>query len=195
MFAIALRGGSAVLLTTLVFLGMASLISLKDVVMGTESSIPTIKLTRVERAETSEKKKTEQLTQPEQQILPPPPAIVQQLAKTDASNGVAVDDLVIATDEVFKIPTDRRATPIVRFPPEYPQRALMRNVEGWVMMEFTITSSGTVADIVVIDADPPGYFEKAAEKSLSRWKYQPKMVNGKPVSQLKMQELFKFEIK
>ena len=57
-------------------------------------------------------------------------------------------------------PTDGDVIPLVRIPPQYPQRAASRGVNGWVQLEFTITETGGVEDIIVIAAEPTGYFER-----------------------------------
>src|SRR5690606_36795770 len=67
--------------------------------------------------------------------------------------------------------------PLVRVPPEYPPRALSRGLEGWVQLQFTITTIGTVKDAIVVDASPKGVFDDAALKAIARWRYNPR-VNG-----------------
>ena len=71
--------------------------------------------------------------------------------------------------------------PLFRVAPKYPQLAIQRGLEGWVQLEFTITTSGTVTEIVVKDSDPPKIFDKAAKKAISKWRYAPKAINGKLV--------------
>ena len=66
--------------------------------------------------------------------------------------------------------SDRDIIPLVRIPPDYPPRAQQRGIEGWVLIEFTISPSGTVSDPKVLDADPKGMFEDAALKAISRWR-------------------------
>ncbi len=72
--------------------------------------------------------------------------------------------------------------PLVRFAPRYPQRALLRHVEGSVTLNFTITADGTVSDPEVLKAEPVGYFEQAALRAIRRWKFQPKVEDGIAVS-------------
>ncbi|GAD02815.1 MULTISPECIES: energy transducer TonB [Agarivorans] len=69
--------------------------------------------------------------------------------------------------------------PLHRIEPKYPERAKRRNIEGYVKFSITINEAGRVTDIKVLDAKPKGVFEREAYKALSRWKYQPQMVNGK----------------
>ena len=79
-------------------------------------------------------------------------------------------------------------------PPQYPQRANSRGIEGWVQLEFTITESGAVTDIVVVAAEPSGYFERAASRALSRWKYKPKIIDGRPARRYNNQVVITFEL-
>ena len=79
--------------------------------------------------------------------------------------------------------------PLVRIPPRYPMRAASRKIEGWVKVEFTITKSGTVKDPKVVAAQPSNIFNRAALKAISRWKFKPKIVDGKAQEQRAVQIL------
>ena len=46
---------------------------------------------------------------------------------------------------------------------------------------YTVTINGSIADIKIISADPPRIFNKAATRALLKWKYKPKVVDGKAV--------------
>jgi protein TonB len=83
-----------------------------------------------------------------------------------------------------ELPATLAAEPVprMRFPPRYPQRALMRRVEGKVVLKFTINPDGSVSDAEVIKAEPTGYFEQSALRAIGRWQFHPKVVDGKTVS-------------
>ncbi len=70
--------------------------------------------------------------------------------------------------------------PIVRVAPVYPARALSRGLEGYVDMEFTVTTTGTVKDPRVIFSTS-SLFERAAERAVLKFKYKPRVVDGVPV--------------
>jgi protein TonB len=74
--------------------------------------------------------------------------------------------------------TDRDTIPLVRIEPDYPMKARQRGIEGWVVVEFTITPAGTIKDARVLQAQPPGIFDEAAVRAVSRWKYNPKIEGG-----------------
>ena len=77
---------------------------------------------------------------------------------------------------------DGNYLPIVRVSPIYPRRALTRGIEGYVLVEFVVTETGTVRDPVVLFADPQGFFERAAVTAVLKFKYKPKVAGGKPVA-------------
>lgn len=78
---------------------------------------------------------------------------------------------------------------IQRIPPRYPARALSRHMEGHVTVQFTVSASGSVESPSVVSASPSGVFEEAALANIRQWRFKPKMVNGKPVSQRAVQTI------
>lgn len=79
--------------------------------------------------------------------------------------------------------------PLERVPPKYPARAADRHIEGWVKIEFTITTSGDVENAVVVEAEPAETFDDAALKAIKQWKFKEKIVNGVAVEQRAVQTL------
>lgn len=79
--------------------------------------------------------------------------------------------------------------PLERIPPKYPARAAERHVEGWVKIEFTITTDGTVEDAAVVEAEPAEVFDEAALKAIRQWIFKEKIVNGVAVEQRAVQTL------
>lgn len=77
---------------------------------------------------------------------------------------------------------DRDVVPLVRIEPDYPARAAQRGIEGYVVVEFTITPAGTIKNARVIRAEPNGVFDSSALAAVSRWKYNPKIENGTAVA-------------
>lgn len=79
--------------------------------------------------------------------------------------------------------------PISRVSPVYPRRAKSRGTEGFVKLEFTITSLGTVKDITVLESQPEGIFESAAKRALLKWKFRPKLEGGVAIEQRAMLQI------
>jgi len=86
--------------------------------------------------------------------------------------------------------------PLVRVQPQYPRRANERGIEGYVIVELTVSEDGTVpaSSIVIIEAEPKGYFERAATKAATKFKYKPKVVNGKPQAVTGVRYKFSFDL-
>ncbi len=87
-----------------------------------------------------------------------------------------------------------QAVALVRIQPVYPPDALRQRIEGWVTIQFTITPSGAVKDPKVIDSKPRRVFDQAALRSIIKWKFKPRVINGKAVESSAIQTLeFKLE--
>lgn len=88
---------------------------------------------------------------------------------------------------------DTSVVPTLRIPPVYPARALRSGIEGVVTVEFTIAVDGSVKDPVIVKSKPPKIFDKAVLKSITKWKFNPDMVDGKPVEKRARQDV-KFKL-
>ncbi len=91
-------------------------------------------------------------------------------------------------------PSDADILPLVRIEPRYPARALMREIEGWVLIEFSISPAGTVVNPFIVDSEPPRTFDRAALRAVARWKYRPKVEDGVAVVRHGVQVVLTFEI-
>ena len=124
---------------------------------------------------------------------PPPPPEVDELppelpkqpynpTAIDPTPGIALDPTVTPIDigETGAF-TDGEYLPLVKVRPDYPRRAQTRGIEGYVILEFTVTKSGSVANPVVIEAEPPDIFNRAAINAALKFKYKPKVLNGESI--------------
>jgi TonB family protein len=66
-------------------------------------------------------------------------------------------------------------------PPEFPSKALSQHLSGAVTVEYTVDTTGDPRDVRVVEATPPGVFDKSAVAAVKRWHYEPVMANGVPV--------------
>lgn len=83
--------------------------------------------------------------------------------------------------------------PIVRVAPVYPARALSRGLEGYVDMSFTVTTTGTVRDAIVLFSTS-SLFERAATRAVLKFKYKPRVVDGIPVDVVGVKTRISFQI-
>ena len=83
--------------------------------------------------------------------------------------------------------------PVLRVSPAYPSAARLRRINGWVDLEYTVLPDGSVIDPVVIDSaaverragDSFGVsqdlFNEAALEAIVRWRFKPRIVDGRAV--------------
>jgi len=108
---------------------------------------------------------------------------------------LGVGDLDVGGGSGFGLQaSDSDVVPVVRVNPQYPIRAAERGIEGWVELEFTITASGTVKDPVVIAAKPARVFDVEALRAIGKWRYNPKIVDGKPVERSGVKVRLRFRL-
>ncbi len=89
---------------------------------------------------------------------------------------------------------DGEYLPIVKVSPVYPRRALSRGIEGYVIVEFTVTKQGSVSDPMVVEAKPEGIFEQAAVDAALKFKYKPRVINGEATEVAGVQNRISFQI-
>ncbi|HMN43683.1 MAG TPA: energy transducer TonB [Povalibacter sp.] len=79
--------------------------------------------------------------------------------------------------------------PLQRIPPQYPRDAARGGITGWVQLEVLVNADGSVRSAKVTDAKPRGIFEASAVQAVMRWKFKPKIQDGKPVEQRGSQKI------
>jgi protein TonB len=89
---------------------------------------------------------------------------------------------------------DGEYLPIVKVAPQYPRRAAQKGIEGYVVVEFTVSKLGTVTDPKVIEANPPNIFNRAAINAVKKFKYKPKIEDGKAVEVSGIRNIIRFEL-
>jgi len=65
--------------------------------------------------------------------------------------------------------------------PDYPEAALELRIEGFAEVSFTVTENGTVEDLQIEEAEPPGVFDEVALRAASRLSFEPRIVFNAPV--------------
>lgn len=104
-----------------------------------------------------------------------------------------VDPAVVPKIERASFGRDTEAVPLVRVPPEYPQRAASQGLEGWVKVRFTINEIGAVEDAVVVDSSA-SVFESAALNAITRWRYNPQVIDGTAVERRGVDVMLRFNL-
>lgn len=134
----------------------------------------------------------------DQQRPPPTPDLRPARTQRPELGDATANVVTIPTGDLAAGPkagaalSDMDAVPLVRIAPEYPPRAAARGTTGWVLLQFTVTTAGATKDVRVVDSEPPGIFDRASIKAVERFKYRPKVVDGKPVEQHGVQIVLTF---
>ncbi|MCG8505735.1 MAG: energy transducer TonB, partial [Sphingomonadales bacterium] len=76
----------------------------------------------------------------------------------------------------------RELIPAAFITPAYPEDAELAGIEGYVVVAFTVTSSGSVTDLRIVDSSPSGVFDSEALRAGERLRFQPRLVDGSPVA-------------
>lgn len=88
---------------------------------------------------------------------------------------------------------NRDFMPLSRMAPKYPFRAERRGIEGWVKLSFLITEAGKVQDIVLLESSPQGVFDNAAMQAVARWRFKPRISEGKSVA-VRVEQTVNFQL-
>jgi TonB family protein len=93
--------------------------------------------------------------------------------------------------DMSNLPTDpqARAIAILQAQPEFPDRARLDSIEGWVTVSYVIGRDGRVSDVAIVAAQPRNVFEGAVRKAVRSWRFEPVRVDGRPVEQKKTQTI------
>ena len=66
---------------------------------------------------------------------------------------------------------EEQVSVIKRAAPVYPKYAVKRNIEGAVLVNFSIEKDGGVSDIEVVESDQDGLFDASAILGVQKWLY------------------------
>ena len=155
---------------------------------------------RVKKQEIVEKKKVKPKKPPPPKMAPEPPKPqlddVKPEAEKIALNPVDVSaEIDVSADGFSSGFSDGDMLPIVKVQPQYPRRALSRGIEGYVIVEFTVTKRGGVKNARVIDSVPKtDVFHKSAINAALKFKYKPRVVDGNPVEVAGIRNKITFQI-
>ena len=135
----------------------------------------------------------------------PPPPRTQRVAKAERPKVQSMNlnlgkvDVSLAGNGLYLGPPggamgDGEAIPMVIIQPRYPRKAAMEGIEGWVKFKFTISPDGTPKDVELIDAKPRRVFERDARRAIYKWKFKPKVVDGKAMEHKNMVYTMQFQL-
>ena len=189
----------AVLITFGLFVFMQALIETGEglderlnVVKIVDSTMPEIELEVIEEIDKPEliEEITEVVEEVERQVtISDGPDLNIDRSQVQMDTGLELSNASISA-------TDGDYLPLVAIAPQYPTRAAQRGIQGWCLVSFTVDGLGNVAEetIVVVDAEPANIFDRSSQRAAARFKFQPRVVDGKGVEVAGVQYLFRYEL-
>ena len=195
-----IAGGLALAMTLILFWGMQKLIAGGNEVMTEPVKGNVLDFIRLKKEEALVKKERK-VQKPAKPKEPPPPMATPPMQQSNpnasaAKNTFAAD---IQTDTGLSgglslDSNDGDYLPIVKVAAIYPRRAQSRGIEGFVVVEFTVTKTGAVTNPMVVQAEPEGVFDRAALDAVVKFKYKPRVVDGVAMAVGGVQNRISFEI-
>lgn len=190
---LSVSGAIGLIITAALFIGMLSL--LNDIKPATSTASTDINFSFVDAMSEPQVEPKTKNPKPEQQIVKQPPAAPSIDIDTNNSPSVKFPPLGIeakglnltkefsipGTGDVGEYGTDNPGVVKAAIAPMYPQQALISKTEGWVKVQISVNEFGTVSAVSIIDAEPARVFNAAAKKSVRKWKFHPKTINGEAV--------------
>lgn len=176
----------AFFITAALFFGMQLIITGGDGQLDKTAKGRVIDFVRLKKDESVQKKQRKPKKPPKPEE--PPPEIEQPRMQADSTHSESAGmsftaDLKVGNGLKGGLALesgDGEYLPIVKVAPIYPRRALSRGIEGYVIVEFTVTKQGSVKNIKVVEAQPEGVFNQAAIEAAKKFKYKPRVIDGEP---------------
>lgn len=97
-----------------------------------------------------------------------PALVAAETVAPAAPESAAVESAAVAEKIPLRDPIAAHAVQ-----PAYPERALLRGVEGTVRLSYSVDEDGRVADVQVEQSAPESLFDAAAVTALKKWRFVP----------------------
>jgi len=190
----------ATIVTLSLFWLMQYLIETADRSLNEDSAGNLVDFVRVKRDEAIERRQLKPKKPPPPDSPPPQPPTPQLDNLNPNAEKIAISAVPVETDiEMtggFSLGVgEGDYLPIVKVAPIYPNRALTRGVEGYCVVQYTVTRQGTTKDPIVIeDQCTSSLFHRASLNAALKFKYKPRIMDGEAVEVPGVQNKFTYEI-
>ncbi len=91
-------------------------------------------------------------------------------------------------------PLNQEYAPLEKKAPIYPYVTQFNGIEGYCIIQYTVTELGKVRDAFPDECSPIGLFEGVSVDSAEKFIYQPRVVDGVPQSVSGVQNKFTFDL-
>jgi len=185
---------NSLFITAVLFGFMYSLIYMEEPELLSSTTLPAIKISNIPD-EVPLDPIVGRIQKPKEVELPPE---LPKAAKLTHDRAVAPTIWPVYSPPVVKgrgnLPIDNQLVIAIGFPPEYPNRALTRGIEGYAVVGFSVSAAGSVFDPYILESEPKGVFDRASLKAIAKFKYRARKVNGRPVSTDGQRYMFTFKL-
>jgi len=188
------------MVTAMLFWFMQYLIESADRELNEGASGHLLDFVRLKRDESIERRQLKPKKPPPPDAPPPQPPTPQLDNLNPNAEKIAISAAPVETDiEMsggFSLGVgEGDYLPIVKVAPIYPQRALSRGVEGYCVVQYTVTKQGTTRDPFVIEDEcTSSLFQRASVQAALKFKYKPRVVDGQAIEVPGVQNKFTYEI-
>jgi protein TonB len=182
------------IITAALFALMYSLIHMEEPELSLSSTLPVIKLSNIpeEEADIPIVKRVDPPIEVEPAPLISKTVEIFDIGEIDTDFGDYFQPTAAVGGPVLTI--DNQLVIAIGFPPEYPNRALMRGIEGYAIVSFSVSSVGSVVAPYIVESEPSTVFDRSSLKAISKFKYKARMVNGRAVSTDGQRYMFTFKL-
>ncbi len=190
----------ALAVTLSLFWLMQYLIETADRTLNDSGAGNLVDFVRVKRDESVKQRQAKPKKPPPPDAPPPQPPTPQLDNLNPNAEKVAIKAVPVETDiEMtggFSLGVgEGDYLPIVKVAPIYPNRALTRGIEGYCVVQYTVTRQGTTKDPIVIeDQCTSTLFHSASINAALKFKYKPRIMDGEAVEVPGVQNKFTYEI-
>ena len=175
------------IVTAALFWTMQYLIETADRELNEGASGSLVDFVRLKRDESIQRRQLKPKKPPPPDAPPPQPPTPQLDNLNPNAEKIAISAAPVETDiEMsggFSLGVgEGDYLPIVKVAPIYPQRALSRGIEGYCVVQYTVTRQGTIRDPFVIeDQCTSSLFHRASIQAALKFKYKPRVLDGQAV--------------
>jgi protein TonB len=197
---LAIGGAIAVAVTAALFWTMSYLIETADSTLDEGGISNIVDFVRLKRDEEIQRRQLKPEKPPPPEAPPPQPPTPQLENLNPNAEKIAISAVPVETDiEMsggFSLGVgEGDYLPIVKVAPIYPQRALSRGIEGYCVVQYTVTRQGTTRDPIVVPGQcTSSLFESASVQASLKFKYKPRIIDGQAVEVPGVQNKFTYEI-
>jgi len=187
-------------ITLSLFWLMQYLIATADRTLNDDGAGTLVDFVRVKRDESVKQRQLKPKKPPPPDAPPPQPPTPQLENLNPNAEKIAISAVPVETEiEMtggFSLGVgEGDYLPIVKVAPIYPNRALTRGIEGYCVVQYTVTRQGTTKDPVVVESQcTSSLFHKASVNAALKFKYKPRIMDGEAVEVPGVQNKFTYEI-